>query len=183
MCMNPLLGFTYLGAASRKEGDMGVSLVYSRRGNAHHIKGPALFYDEKLQHADFFLGEKLYLVFQEVLFPDCFEKQMQQREAFRRDIRVEYERQRQIEQEIWEARRRNTATENWYNDAASVSTDQRRRKLIATKASLANHAVAAVQQQQDGSVRSRSSSSDTSMLPIPRTICPDVLSKSRTFFV
>ena len=75
MCMNPLLGFTYHGAASRKEGDMGVSLVYSRRGNAHHIKGPALFYDEKLQHADFFFeGEKLYSVFQEVLFPRLFRK-------------------------------------------------------------------------------------------------------------
>lgn len=57
------------------------------------------------------------------------------REAFRRDIRVEYERQRKIEQELWEQRQRCHA-ENWYSDASSVNTDHRRRKLIADKLNL-----------------------------------------------
>ena len=58
------------------------------------------------------------------------------REAIRRDIRVEYERQRKIEQEIWEQRqRRQCQAEHWYS-ASSVSTDDRRRKLIETKMNL-----------------------------------------------
>lgn len=95
------------------------------------------------------------------------EKQVRQREAFRRDIRVEYERQRRIEQEIWEARRKNTKTENWYHDAdSSVSTDQRRRKLIATKASLVHHAAVAAtetQSQQPGDMHNDS----TPLLQLP----------------
>ena len=91
------------------------------------------------------------------------EKQLRQREAFRRDIRVEYERQRRIEQEIWEARRNNTRTENWYHDAdSSVNTDQRRRKLIATKASLVHHTTAAAtetQSQQPGDMHNDSTPS------------------------
>mmetsp|Transcript_13007 Transcript_13007/g.26388 ORF Transcript_13007/g.26388 Transcript_13007/m.26388 type:complete len:213 (-) Transcript_13007:137-775(-) len=59
------------------------------------------------------------------------------REAIRKDIRVEYERQRKIEQEIWEQRQKQCQTENWYSgSASSVSTDDRRRKLIADKMNL-----------------------------------------------
>ena len=60
------------------------------------------------------------------------------RESIRKDIRVEYERQRQIEQELWEQRRK-CQTENWYTDASSVNTDHRRRKLIADKMNLSVH--------------------------------------------
>ena len=72
------------------------------------------------------------------------ERQVQQRDAIRRDIRVEYERQRHIEQQIWIERQQKHASgascqaENWYSgDAASVHTDRRRRKLLAAKQKLA----------------------------------------------
>jgi len=60
------------------------------------------------------------------------------REAIRKDIRVEYERQRKIEQELWEQRQQKQCqTENWYTgSASSVNTDDRRRKLIADKMSV-----------------------------------------------
>lgn len=80
------------------------------------------------------------------------ERQLQQREAIRQDIRVEYERQRQIEQEIWHQRQREYQeaafqAENWYTDSPSAHTDQRRRKLLADKRRLS------LQSQQENSVR------------------------------
>lgn len=70
------------------------------------------------------------------------DRQMQQREAIRQDIRVEYERQRQIEQEIWKQRQEeyrdpssgsNLLTENWYAGSPLAHTELRRRKLMEDK--------------------------------------------------
>jgi hypothetical protein len=57
------------------------------------------------------------------------------RDALRKDIRVEYERQRRTEQELWE--QRHTLTENWYQSDASL-IDERRRKLLADKLKLSS---------------------------------------------
>jgi hypothetical protein len=69
----------------------------------------------------------------------CCMWQMQEeedrRDALRKDIRVEYERQRRAEQELWE--QRHNMTENWYQSDASL-TDGRRRKLLADKLRLSS---------------------------------------------
>lgn len=86
----------------------------------------------------------------------CCVWQMQEeedrRDAIRQDIRVEYERQRVIERDLWAQRQRqqleeqfnrggdanSSMAENWYTDASSVHTDHRRRKLIADKMRLSS---------------------------------------------
>jgi len=76
----------------------------------------------------------------------CCVWQMQEederREAIRRDIRVEYERQRMVDQELWEQRQQD---ERRYHSDSSMQ-DDRRRKLLMSKMNLSSN----MQLQQRG---------------------------------
>ena len=88
----------------------------------------------------------------------CCVWQMQEeddrREAIRRDIRVEYERQRMIDQELWEQRQQD---ERRYQSDSSLR-DDRRRQLLMSKMEVSSN----LQSQQQ---RGRSQPADVRYRP------------------